>query len=423
MPFPKIEGYVVTEKLGSGSYSTVYKAYTKVGARSIVAVKCVDKSRIKNSGTAVDNLITEIRLLKTLTHPHIVHMKHFTWDDSLLMSPLLGHRPEPMDGIGRLGHDPPRGPSADWWVLTTADAAGTNGLTCLPKHGGVRDSKFLVTHPMTDHCESVIMYECLFGKAPYSSNTFKELVDKIQSQAKIQAVALIKQAIELDCRHISSATVSSSSLDRLHQARTLFGLYRDGLRYLVPCVSAETDAVRRGALTDKLTRYMERAEEIKQYIKYAESGAASPPAGAGHAGHAGHAGGGGGARGGGTTSTTTCQYGHTRKLACTSCDTTSNSQRQTDNSCRCSTNNDNGDAIVPDNEPVEIKGRATQAIAEASKASVRSRTPPRFGLKRLFGRQHSVPYLDNKDSSIADNTTEKQRVPSEDSSNDGCRIT
>lgn len=30
MSFPKIEGYVVTEKLGSGSYSTVYKAYTKV---------------------------------------------------------------------------------------------------------------------------------------------------------------------------------------------------------------------------------------------------------------------------------------------------------------------------------------------------------------------------------------------------------
>ncbi|RVE43124.1 hypothetical protein evm_012203 [Chilo suppressalis] len=45
----------------------------------------------------------------------------------------------PMDGIGILGHDPPGGPSADWWVLTTADAAGTNGLTCLPKHGGARD--------------------------------------------------------------------------------------------------------------------------------------------------------------------------------------------------------------------------------------------------------------------------------------------
>ncbi|RVE52859.1 hypothetical protein evm_002516 [Chilo suppressalis] len=75
---------------------------------------------------------------------------------SLLLSPTAGAQPFPMDGIGRLGHHPPRGPSADWWVLTTADAAGTNGLTCLPKHGGSRNSKFLVTHPMTDHCESCL---------------------------------------------------------------------------------------------------------------------------------------------------------------------------------------------------------------------------------------------------------------------------
>jgi hypothetical protein len=28
--------------------------------------------------------------------------------------------------------------------------AGTNGLTCLPKHGGARDNKF-ITRPMVDH--------------------------------------------------------------------------------------------------------------------------------------------------------------------------------------------------------------------------------------------------------------------------------
>ncbi|RVE42229.1 hypothetical protein evm_013129 [Chilo suppressalis] len=70
--------------------------------------------------------------------------------------PTAGAQAFPMDGIERLGHDPPRRPSADWRVLTTADAAGTNGLTCLPKHGGARDSKFLITHPMTDHCESCL---------------------------------------------------------------------------------------------------------------------------------------------------------------------------------------------------------------------------------------------------------------------------
>ncbi|RVE41259.1 hypothetical protein evm_014091 [Chilo suppressalis] len=72
----------------------------------------------------------------------------------LINVPTAGAQAFPMDGLGRMGHDPSRGPSAGWWVLTTADAARTNGLTCLPIHGGARDSKFLVTHPMTDHYES-----------------------------------------------------------------------------------------------------------------------------------------------------------------------------------------------------------------------------------------------------------------------------
>jgi hypothetical protein len=40
-----------------------------------------------------------------------------------------------------VGHNPPRGPNANWWVLMTANTAGTNRLTCLPKHGGARDIK------------------------------------------------------------------------------------------------------------------------------------------------------------------------------------------------------------------------------------------------------------------------------------------
>jgi hypothetical protein len=41
------------------------------------------------------------------------------------------------------------GPCAGWLVLTTANTAGTNDLTFLPKHGRARD-KFLVIHPMND---------------------------------------------------------------------------------------------------------------------------------------------------------------------------------------------------------------------------------------------------------------------------------
>jgi hypothetical protein len=38
---------------------------------------------------------------------------------------------------------------ADYIIIMTANAAVTNGLTCLPKHGGVRDKKIL-GHPSDD---------------------------------------------------------------------------------------------------------------------------------------------------------------------------------------------------------------------------------------------------------------------------------
>ncbi|XP_072946941.1 serine/threonine-protein kinase ULK3 isoform X2 [Epargyreus clarus] len=346
MSFPRIEGYVVTEKLGSGSYSTVYKAYTKVGARSIVAVKCIDKSRIKHSGAAVDNLVTEIRLLKTLTHPHIVHMKEFTWDDRniyIIMEYCCGG--DLSKYIQRYGRVPEK--QVLYFLQQLASALkflrekGVVHMDLKPHnlllHKG-SDGKYMLKvadfgfaqHMSEETMRSVrgsplymapemiagkydarvdlwsvgvIMYECLFGKAPYSSATFKQLVDKIQRQDPIRippnasvspgcldlltrllqhdpdkrisydeffnheyldlehmpnkenydkAVGLIKRAIELDARGSYSGALSA---------------YSEGLRFLLPAVGAETDALRRSALSAKLTRYMERAEEIKAFLK------------------------------------------------------------------------------------------------------------------------------------------------------------
>ena len=42
-------------------------------------MKCVEKKQL--SGAAVDNIITEITLLKVLKHEYIVEMKDFQWDD------------------------------------------------------------------------------------------------------------------------------------------------------------------------------------------------------------------------------------------------------------------------------------------------------------------------------------------------------
>jgi hypothetical protein len=82
------------------------------------------------------------------------HLRYFSeiptsYHQPINVSPLLG-LPYGIH-IRRMDHNPPRGPSAGWWVQTTANAAGTNGLACLPKYGGARDNELLITHPMTDH--------------------------------------------------------------------------------------------------------------------------------------------------------------------------------------------------------------------------------------------------------------------------------
>jgi hypothetical protein len=60
-------------------------------------------------------------------------MKTFASSDDDRLMPITGTGLPCGLHIKRTGHNPPHGPSADWWVLATANAAGTNGLTCLPK--------------------------------------------------------------------------------------------------------------------------------------------------------------------------------------------------------------------------------------------------------------------------------------------------
>ncbi|EDS43636.1 conserved hypothetical protein [Culex quinquefasciatus] len=59
---PDISAYQMLERIGSGSYATVYRAMLK-STKEIFAIKCVEKASLSKS--AVDNIITEISLLKS----------------------------------------------------------------------------------------------------------------------------------------------------------------------------------------------------------------------------------------------------------------------------------------------------------------------------------------------------------------------
>ncbi|XP_024896158.1 serine/threonine-protein kinase ULK3 isoform X2 [Pteropus alecto] len=75
---PRVDGFILTERLGSGTYATVYKAYAKKDTRQVVAIKCVAKKSLNKA--SVENLLTEIEILKGIRHPHIVQLKDFQWN-------------------------------------------------------------------------------------------------------------------------------------------------------------------------------------------------------------------------------------------------------------------------------------------------------------------------------------------------------
>lgn len=100
MSQPNISDFELLNILGSGSYSTVYRARNKVSYRIVkskaltntrinsqtlqttnqyVAIKSVSQQRLTASST--ENLLREIKLLKTLRHRYIVEMFDFRWDN------------------------------------------------------------------------------------------------------------------------------------------------------------------------------------------------------------------------------------------------------------------------------------------------------------------------------------------------------
>jgi hypothetical protein len=86
------------------------------------------------------------------------------------MSPLLGYKLF-LWIIHKENHNPPREPSAHWWVLKTANAAETNGLTRLPKHGRARANK-IFGHP-SDDLLNLLRFRNLMPSAPTrGSRTF-----------------------------------------------------------------------------------------------------------------------------------------------------------------------------------------------------------------------------------------------------------
>ena len=340
MSLPSSSDYCLLEKIGSGSYATVYKAFKKDGCREVVAIKCVDKSTLSKS--AIDNLVTEINLLKILKHEHIVEMRDFFWDDghiyivmeycnagdlssfirkkhklpeqicrrflqqlALALKYLRNHNVSHMDLkpqnllLTRKPH----------LVLKLGDFGFAQYLSNSEQKFTIRGSplymapEILLKHKYDARVDlwsvGVIMYECLFGKAPYSGSSFQELAEKIKDMRPIELpkgsyispeckdllMSLLKHNPEeritfddffahdfLDLSHAPTRENYDKAVELIQKAvksdseknsKEAFHLYCEALRYFIPILTSETDLKRKETLRSHVNDYIRRAEILK----------------------------------------------------------------------------------------------------------------------------------------------------------------
>ncbi|XP_063990767.1 serine/threonine-protein kinase ULK3 isoform X2 [Diachasmimorpha longicaudata] len=349
MGLPTLNDYLILEKIGTGSYATVHRAVRKGGNREVVAIKCVDSTILSKS--AIDNLLTEINLLQILKHNNIVEMKDFFWHEGRIyivmeycdggdLSSFIKRKSQLPETICRKflqqlalalrylrSHDVCHLDLKPQNLLLTRKPVLTLkvGDFGFAQYLSTSESKFTMCgSPLYMAPEillrreydarvdlwsvGVIMYECLFGKAPYSSSSLEELVEKIKScktieipkgcsvspECKNLLMSLLKHdpnerlsfddffAHEfLDLAHAPTEENHEKAIALIQSAvkadtegdiEEAFHLYSEALRYFIPQLTNEADHDRRKHLRVRVNEYINRAEKLKAMCMAGNSG-------------------------------------------------------------------------------------------------------------------------------------------------------
>ncbi|NWQ86183.1 ULK3 kinase, partial [Burhinus bistriatus] len=251
---PRLDGFILTERLGAGTYATVYKAYRKSDTREVVAIKCVSKRSLNRA--SVENLLTEIEILKTIRHPHIVELKDFQWDSDhiyLIMEFCAGGDlsrfirmrrilPEKVariflqqlacalkflhdHNISHLDLKPqnillstPENPQ-----LKLADFGFAQHMSPWDEKHVLRGSPLYMAPEMVCRQQydarvdlwsvGVILYEALFGRPPFASRSFTELEEKIRSDRAVELPS--RPLLSPECRDLLGQLLERDPLKRI----------------------------------------------------------------------------------------------------------------------------------------------------------------------------------------------------------------
>ncbi|XP_047651832.1 serine/threonine-protein kinase ULK3 isoform X3 [Phacochoerus africanus] len=305
---PRLDGFILTERLGSGTYATVYKAYAKKDTREVVAIKCVAKKSLNKA--SVENLLTEIEILKGIRHPHIVQLKDFQWDSDniyLIMEFCAG------GDLSRFIHTRRILPEKVARVfMQQLDFGFAQHMSPWDEKHVLRGSPLYMAPEMVCQRQydarvdlwsvGVILYEALFGQPPFASRSFSELEEKIRSNRVIELPLrpllsqdcrdLLQRLLErdpnrrisfqdffahpwVDLEHMPSGeslaratalVVQAVQKDQQGDAAAALSLYCKALDFFVPALHYEVDAQRKEAIKAKVGQYVSRAEELKAIV-------------------------------------------------------------------------------------------------------------------------------------------------------------
>lgn len=342
-----INNYEMLNLLGSGTYSTVHKGIDK-RTREVVAIKVMERKRILKGKMSIDNLIQEIELLKKLQHKFIVKMEDFCWDAQNIyiimelcevsLSSFIKKRQRLSESTCRIfvrmlaeamkylrannvSHFDlkpqnlllTRPNSSSTFVLKICDFGFAQHLSMDEENSTVKGSPLYMAPEIILHRKydpradlwsiGVILYECLFGKAPYSSRSIEELMDKVKSLQKIEIPSNAKISPEcedlltrllqhdpnnritfeeffnhdfVDLKHAPTDENMEKAIEIVTRAveedskqnySKAYHLYCEGLTYFVPLIDAESGA-KKTALRASAVSYLRRAEEIKHSIMF-----------------------------------------------------------------------------------------------------------------------------------------------------------
>ncbi|XP_046822730.1 serine/threonine-protein kinase ULK3 isoform X1 [Vespa crabro] len=342
-----VKNYSIIETIGAGTYATVYKAKRKEEPCDIVAIKCVNTSELSNS--AINNLMTEISVLKILNHEHIIKMKEFfsiekrvyivtEYCDGGDLSKYIkkhGQLPENIcqrllqqlglalkylknQNISHMDLKPENlflviKPYLKLKLGDFGFARYTNIEFIYELRGSLRymAPEILLVKKYDARTDlwsvGVIMYECLFGKLPYSVTNSVQLkrlmigrrpieipeVPPISDECKNLLSSLLKYDPEarisfedffsnafLDLKHAPSKESYQKGLelaqeavkkDREKESQEAFHLYCEALKYFIPLLINDSDSEKKEAMRLHVNDYINRAEELKLQFKDKEN--------------------------------------------------------------------------------------------------------------------------------------------------------